>query len=425
MKRNYSLDEFGVKKHDLVLDNGLQVIFIEKPFAPIYANLMIRAGSIFNNGDTGLAHFTEHVIVSGSEKYPKKEDFAGIIASIGGYSNANTGRSTMCVECEVAIPEHMKNMKEYFSESLTGLYITQQSLEKEIGVITSEIGESMAKPEYSAGRYAANIWANNTNWGCSNLGTIESVASITEDSVRNFFSTYCCVENMLLVIAGGCKKEDVIETFSNIKFLHGTRALLPSSPEALPPNQRIFFEQNIPKTNIGLFFEMPSVTTRDSVLLHFAFAFSHDGLSSRFFKKIRNERGLAYSVHSPEIQLNLLRYRGTATSVPMEKTDIAIESILECYEEFIKEGFTQKEYQDKLDTIWFSEIRNKETAYDWVKEFSDVYPEMNHIVGDFPDWNNYMTTVTADELNDVIKKYIIPDQYHLYVNGKQKSSKYF
>ena len=184
MKRTYSLNGFGVTKHEITLKNGLKVIFIEKPFAPIYAKLMMRAGSVFNNLDTGLAHFTEHVIVSGSKRYPKKEDFAGIISSVGGYSNANTSQTCLALECEVALKSHLKNMRTYFSEALTHVHITEQSLKKEKGVIISEINKARSNPGYLAGSYLSSVLGNGTNWGSPILGKPEFVSSITKEDVE-------------------------------------------------------------------------------------------------------------------------------------------------------------------------------------------------------------------------------------------------
>lgn len=90
MEEIKTLAEFGVTKHEKVLDNGLQTIFIEKPFSPIYAKIVIGAGSVFNPSDNGLAHMAEHLL-AGSKK-TSKEEFHRIIESIGGFKNMFTSR---------------------------------------------------------------------------------------------------------------------------------------------------------------------------------------------------------------------------------------------------------------------------------------------------------------------------------------------
>ena len=57
-----------------------------------YASVVMNAGS-FNDPmhRNGLAHFLEHMIFMGSEKYPDQNDYAEYIKNNGGNANAFTG----------------------------------------------------------------------------------------------------------------------------------------------------------------------------------------------------------------------------------------------------------------------------------------------------------------------------------------------
>jgi predicted Zn-dependent peptidase len=424
MEKKYSLDDFGVKKHEGVLQNGLKVIFIEKPFAPIHAEIAMRAGQIYEPEDKpGLAHFTEHVIASGSSS-KNVEEMSQIMESIGGYSNASTGEELMSVECEIALPEHLPRMREYFLHALSDIHITEEILARERGVITSEIERALSDPKYNAFWYLYRFFANGSRWGKPNLGTIQSISSFTKDDVMKFFETYCVVENMSLVVAGGCTWSDVERTFGDIPFLHGALHELPAEPEPIPP-QIIPYEQDIPQTTVMIGFLAPKVDTRENSLLNFALRIAHGGLSSRFFKKIRNERGLAYNVSRTAYNFKNLAYVGTSVGVPTNKVSEARQAILECYEDLIKEGVSQKEIDDKIDTMWFGAHRNMQVSEDWVSTFSyeQLYPDKHPLHGPFPDIYNYRRTYTADEINEVLKKYITLDSYYLVLNGKNLPKK--
>lgn len=426
IKQKYTLKDFGVKRYEKTLKNGLKVVFIEKPYSPIYAKIMMRAGSIYNGSDSGLAHFTEHSIVSGSKKYPKKEEFAGIIESIGGFKNAFTSRTWMSVDCEIAAPEQLKSMKEYLSEALTHMHLDSVKLKKEKGVITSEIEKNHSDPKYHSRVYFDSILANGTSWGITTLGTVESVDTITIKDVEKFFSEYCVVENMVLLIVGGCKFSDIEKTFSSIKFLHGKQAQLPESPKYLSNNQRVFFKQDLKQTNVALIFNGPEVGTKDGDILRFVLNYAHSGFTSRFYKKIRNEKGLAYSVGMFLSDFNKTRYLGTSVGVPAEKTDEVIDAILECYKELLHEGMTQKQINEKIKTSWFSDKRNTQKSSDWINVISpELYPELKSFVGDYPNWFNFSQTITPKEVSIVLKKYITLDNFHLLINGTEPSKKYF
>ena len=76
----------------LILDNGLRVILLSDPDLNISsASLVVGAGSYNDPEDrAGLAHFLEHMLFLGSEKFPGESEYGSFLQSNGGYSNAYT-----------------------------------------------------------------------------------------------------------------------------------------------------------------------------------------------------------------------------------------------------------------------------------------------------------------------------------------------
>jgi predicted Zn-dependent peptidase len=427
MKRIYSLEEFGVKKHEMILSNGLKTIFIEKPFAPISANIEIGAGSIFNPFDNGLAHFTEHIIVSASQKYPRKDLIARLVNPIGGKTNAHTSLKLMSVECEIVLPEHLSNMKEYFSEVLCGLYMTPTLFEKEQGVIVAEIAKDTSRQGYVGGRHIRNIVTKGTAWGHSNLGTADSVKSLTQKEVLNFFQTYCVVENMTLIVSGGCSVYDIEKTFGGIPLLSGgKKTVLPSDPCQFDSNERIFYQKDTDETHVNMLFNCPKMGTRESLILAFVLAHAHAGLDSRFYNRLRNEKGLVYSLGNQSIDFDLLRYSGTFFSVPSDKVDRVIEATIECYQELKQEPMSELDIKERIDRLYFNDRRNLQRSVDWVGVFDDCfYEDKFQLVKDYPDIYNFMQTIRAEEVKKILEDYIDLDNFHLIVHGRDPGQKYF
>lgn len=423
--KTYSLENFGVKKHDFTLDNGLKVIFIEKPFAPIYGKIIMGAGSVFNPSDNGLAHMTEHLLMNGSRNR-SKEEFYGILESIGGFRNAFTSKEWMSVNAEVAEVEHLRNMRDFFAEALQSIYVTEEMLSKEKEVIFSELQKARSKPHYDSGEQIRKLLAQETPWSYSNLGSADGIVSITLEDVQNFFSAYCVVENSALIIAGGCTVSDIQKAFSDIVFLHGNKAVLPGSPKQIAPSQRMFYETNQPESDVIISFNGPMPGSRDSYLLAFVMSLVHDGMTSRFYKKIRTEKALAYSISNIAFNFNEVRYVGTEIGVPTHKTDLAIEALIEVYEGLLKAEITEKEIVDKISTWWYSAKRNNERSIDWIEKFDDcLFPEENPVVGDFPDIFNFRKTITPEDIQEVIHKYIKIGEHHLCIFGKESSKQFF
>ena len=74
------------------LDNGLKVLLVSDPnFNKSAASLVVDTGQIDDPKDTeGLAHFLEHMLFLGTEKYPEAGEYANYMRANGGRNNAYT-----------------------------------------------------------------------------------------------------------------------------------------------------------------------------------------------------------------------------------------------------------------------------------------------------------------------------------------------
>lgn len=317
-------------------------------------------------------------------------------------------------------------MSTYFSETLESIYLTPESLSNEKSIVFSEIQRRQSDPDYKSMRFLTNIIANKNPYQYSNLGIIEEMNALKIEEVEQFFNKYCVVENMVLIISGGCTLLDIEKNFSKINFLHGSKHQLPKGPKILEKKQRLFYEQDIPQNNVFIFFEGPKPNTKEYFILNFVQSFAHNGFSSRFYKKIRNEKGLAYVIQNNGSEYDDTSYFGTTAGVPTIKTDETIETIVECYQELIVEGMHEDEIRKRIDNLWFLNKRNSERSLDWVKKFDYcLHEEENPIIGDFPDIFNFREKITPEEISSVLKKYVTLDNFHIFISGKESSKKYF
>ena len=74
------------------LDNGMRVLLVSDPrFNKSGASLVVNTGQIDDPRETeGLAHFLEHMLFLGTEKYPEVTEYSNFIKSNGGNNNAYT-----------------------------------------------------------------------------------------------------------------------------------------------------------------------------------------------------------------------------------------------------------------------------------------------------------------------------------------------
>ena len=94
----------------LVLENGLRVVLVEDPDSKIAAAaLAVGVGAAEDPAELpGLAHFTEHMSMQGSDKFPGDNAYKKYLSTFGGSSNASTSMEHTVYRFGVAEPEEQQ-----------------------------------------------------------------------------------------------------------------------------------------------------------------------------------------------------------------------------------------------------------------------------------------------------------------------------
>lgn len=102
------------------------------------AALDVKVGSWDEpNEFAGLAHFCEHMLFIGSEKYPKMGYFDDLMASGAGYSNAYTESTNTNYYFEVT-QEHFEKSLDAFAHFFIDPLFSQEAVSKEVNAVNSE-----------------------------------------------------------------------------------------------------------------------------------------------------------------------------------------------------------------------------------------------------------------------------------------------
>lgn len=127
------------KYNYLVLENMLEVLFVSNDYvSDCSLSLTVNVGFYNDPKDyQGLAHFLEHMLFMGTQKYPKENYFHEFINKVNGYTNAGTGKEFTTYYfnvLEMYFPEALEIFSHFFISPL----LLQSSIDKEINSIESE-----------------------------------------------------------------------------------------------------------------------------------------------------------------------------------------------------------------------------------------------------------------------------------------------
>ena len=199
------------------LQNDLQVLLvsdIETQYSS--ASLSISIGSnneYFDNEIEGVAHFLEHMLFMGSEKYPDENDYGKYILENNGSSNAFTenNHTNYYFNC---VPEGLLKILDVFAQIFISPLFKMESVERELNAVDSEFQNSLTN-EYSRFNAVCKQFMKKThpnskfNFGCLKTLNVPNIQKIVYDFYNKYYSSHL----MKLVVIG---KETLDELEKNI-----------------------------------------------------------------------------------------------------------------------------------------------------------------------------------------------------------------
>jgi insulysin len=123
----------------LELENGLKALVISDPKTDIAsAALQVDIGFLSDPWDVqGLAHFCEHMLFLGTEKYPDENEYSKFITQHGGYVNAFTNLQSTTYFFTVN-PDNLNGAIDRFSQFFISPLLNESSVEREVNAVNSE-----------------------------------------------------------------------------------------------------------------------------------------------------------------------------------------------------------------------------------------------------------------------------------------------
>jgi zinc protease len=127
--------KFAKNATTFTLGNGLQVVVIPDHRAPIVTHMVwYKAGAADERpGESGIAHFLEHLMFKGTEARPEGE-FSKVVTSVGGNENAFTSDDVTAYHQNVA-KQHLATMMAFESDRMANLVLDEAAVATERDVI--------------------------------------------------------------------------------------------------------------------------------------------------------------------------------------------------------------------------------------------------------------------------------------------------
>ncbi len=283
-----------------VLADGPRVISARLPGArSVSIAAYVLAGSRQEAVDqSGVAHFMEHITFKGTEAFPSSRAIAEAIEGVGGSFNAATDRESTIYWVRVPRREAQRGM-DVLGELIVRPVLDEKEIDQERTVIVEEIRSYLDDPvEYAHILFQSGMFGDGP-LGREICGDEETIRTVPRTAIRDFWSVTYRPSNTVIALAGDLDHDEVV-SLASAAFGSGNGhqpGVLPAP--TLPAGERYTLAHR-DTAQAQLVVGVPAFRRDhpDSWVIGLLNVILGDGMSSRLFLTVREERALAYDVSS-------------------------------------------------------------------------------------------------------------------------------
>ncbi|MCB0193159.1 MAG: insulinase family protein [Anaerolineae bacterium] len=316
---------------DHTLANGLRLLMIPaNAFQSVSMGVFVKIGSRYETAQhSGISHFIEHMLFKGSKNRPSAREMAEAIEGIGGVSNAYTSPETTVYYVKVAAPQ-IQVAIDFLIDLVRNPLLTPEDIKKERQVIGEEISMVYDSPdEWLDVIIDEVIWPDHP-LGQSVTGTLETLNAIDRTALSEFYDNSYHPHNLIVALAGAFDPDVVVkEIEARVNdWQPKSPPVFTAAPAPQTDIRHRIDHRSIEQGHLCLAFPALSRSDPNRYALSVLNTILGDGMSSRLFLSIREDKGLAYAVDSG---LNFLEDTGTLTiyaGIDPDQAPEALQAIL-------------------------------------------------------------------------------------------------
>lgn len=277
------------------LPNGLRIVTERMPgLASASVGVWVLAGGRHERLEqNGIAHFLEHMAFKGTKTRTALQ-IAEAIEDVGGYINAYTSREATAYYARV-LKADVGLALDVISDIVLNSIFDPREIEVERHVILQEIGQALDTPDDIIFDWLQEAAYPDQAMGRTILGPSENIERFGREDFERFVAEHYGPDQMILSAAGAVDHAAIVKQAERL-FGHLRPIGAPAVQLARWSGNERRELKDLEQVHFALAFEGPGYRDADLYTAQVYATALGGGMSSRLFQKIREERGLCYSI---------------------------------------------------------------------------------------------------------------------------------
>jgi zinc protease len=397
------------------LANGLTVLLHQDRSTPIaHVQLWYHVGSKDERpGRTGFAHLFEHMMFKGS-KNVEPEQHTSMVSSVGGRANAYTNEDAT-VYWQTVPSQYLPLVLWMEADRMATLRIDERTFRNERQVVQEErrmrienqpygrLNEILFDHAFTAHPYRHPV-----------IGSMKDLEAATIDDVREFYRTYYVPANCTMVIAGDFEIDQVTEIVN--RYLARVPAATKEVPRDIPKEpipakeKRATVEEPWPLPAVVVAHHITYDGHPDSYPLHIVSKVLSDGQSSRIYRKLVYESGLALTAFGGG---NIIEHPNLFFAVaivnPGQAPAAVEKALINELDRLKADGITERELQRAKNQFARDYILGRESLQDKATHLAHaevIHSDITTADGEF----DIFQKISLADVQRVAKTYFTPER---------------
>ncbi len=418
MKKN------GFKK--IVFKNGLRLLLVAQESLAASVLILVEAGSEYETKKiNGLSHFLEHMMFKGTKKRPQVGAIAEELAGLGAQSNAFTGQEYTGYWAKVE-SHKLPKILDIVSDMYLNPLFNPAEIEKERGVVIEELNMRADTPTIKIQDLLPKLLYGDQPTGFNLGGDKRNIRKLAKDDFLKYRDVHYVPQKTVVVIAGSFKEREIVrQVHDYFDGLARRKSAVKSKTRERQKKPGLLTDfKESDQSHIMFGIRAFNIFDKRRYILQVLADVLGGGMSSRLFKKVREELGAAYYVSaSADFYLDH-GYLAVAAGVDHQKIERVIKAILEELRRLKEVLVPEKELQKSKDHLVGNIILNLETS----DELAGFYGEQEILTAKVVPPTRLiekLRSVSAEEIQAVARAIFKNEKLNLAVVGPYKKQAQF